>query len=83
MKKYISSEKLTDKIQDLINSLIEDCDLDCFSNWPEYKFYILGSKNALDAVLAFVSEHEIVAPEILDEDVEFEEDEIEDEETEW
>lgn len=70
MSKYIDAFKLFEMLQNRLSKIHEELETEDFSNWPEYKYYALGTKNIISEVLLFIDENE----------VEYEDIEVDDEE---
>jgi hypothetical protein len=77
MSKYLDAYDLFEKLQTMLSKIHED--VNCFElvNWPEYKWYTLGAKVAVDEIMSYLQANEITLEEIQEslseEDDEYEE----------
>jgi hypothetical protein len=59
MSKYLDAFKLFEMLQNRLSKIHEELETEDFSNWPEYKYYALGTKNIISEVLLFIDENEL------------------------
>ena len=48
MSKYLDAFKLFEMLQNRLSKILEELETEDFSNWPEYKYYALGTKNIIN-----------------------------------
>ncbi|MFN4973838.1 MAG: hypothetical protein ACK5GV_01195 [Bacteroidota bacterium] len=51
-------------LQNRLSNIHEELETEDFSNWPEYKYYALGTKNIISEVLLFIGENELDGEDI-------------------
>lgn len=69
MSKYLDAYDLFEKLQTMLSKIHED--VNTFdTSWPEYKWYTLGAKVAVDDLMAYLQANEITLEDIQESVVE-------------